>query len=93
MWPIFNQKRREFFAINFGENREQVGEAGVGDPQFLAIENVMLAVFGKLRPGAAIQSRFAPRFWALTWAKKDLYDPSLPKRIMGVAAPLPIVEN
>src|SRR5207248_7703344 len=56
--------------------------------------------------------RFAPRFWARTWAKEnprhyserllspasrgplrfDLYDPNLPKRIMAVAAPLPILK-
>src|SRR5436309_9732303 len=56
--------------------------------------------------------RFAPRFWALTWAKEnprrssagllslvsrfplrlDVYDPNLPKPIMSVAAPLPILE-
>src|SRR5215204_4358901 len=40
----FDDERAEFIAINFGENDEDVGEAAVGDPHLLAVENVFLAV-------------------------------------------------
>ncbi len=52
---FLDQKRGELFAVDFGEDGEQVGEAGVGDPHLLAVENVMLAVWRKLGAGAAIQ--------------------------------------
>src|SRR5438445_4694090 len=34
---LFNQKCRELFAIHFGENREQIGKAGIGDPHLFAV--------------------------------------------------------
>ena len=52
---LFHQKRGKFLAIDLGKNGEEVGKAGVGNPHLFAVENVMLAVGGKLSPGAAIQ--------------------------------------
>ena len=50
-----DQKSRELFAIHLGKNCEQVGEASIGDPHFLAVQDVVLAVGGEFGAGAAIQ--------------------------------------
>ena len=52
---FLHQEPGELFSIHFGKNREQVGEPGVGDPHLLAVQNIMLAIFGKLRPSPAVQ--------------------------------------
>ncbi len=38
---FLDQECSELFAINFGEDGEQIGEAGVGDPHFFAVEDVV----------------------------------------------------
>ena len=40
----FDQECGELFAVDLGEDGEQVGKAGVGDPHFFAVQNVMLAI-------------------------------------------------
>ena len=40
----FHQERSELFSVDLGKDREQVGEAGVGNPHLFAVENVVLAV-------------------------------------------------
>ena len=35
--PALYEEGRELLAVNFGEDREQVGEAAVGDPHLLAV--------------------------------------------------------
>ncbi len=44
----------EFFAVDFGEDGEEVGETGVGDPHLLAVQDVVAAVGGENGAGAAI---------------------------------------
>ena len=56
-----DQKCGELFAVDLGEDGEQVGEAGVGDPHLFAVEDVVLAVGRKLGAGAAIQGVGAGR--------------------------------
>ena len=51
----FDQERGKLFAVNFCEHREQVGEARVGNPHLLAVEDVVLAVGRKHGTGAAIE--------------------------------------
>ena len=41
---LLDQERGELLAVNFGEDGEQVGEVGVGDPHLLAVQDVVLAV-------------------------------------------------
>ena len=45
--PAFDQKRGELLAVNLGEYREQIGEASVGDPHFLTVEDVVTPVGGE----------------------------------------------
>ncbi len=56
-----DQKRRKFLAIDFRKDREQVGETGVGDPHFFAVQDVVLAVGREFSPGAAIHGVRAGR--------------------------------
>ena len=39
-----DEEGSEFFSADFGEDGEEIGCAAVGDPHFLAVENVMFAV-------------------------------------------------
>src|SRR5467141_4103473 len=39
-----DQESGELFAVDLGEDSEQVGEAGVGDPHFLAVQDVVFAI-------------------------------------------------
>src|SRR6185369_5632722 len=41
---FFNQKCGELFAVDFREDGEKVGKAGIGDPHLFAIQDVVLAV-------------------------------------------------
>src|ERR1039458_4784117 len=50
----FDQEGRKLLAIHLGEYREQIGEAAVGDPHLLAVEDVVLPVGRKHRPRAAV---------------------------------------
>ena len=43
-----DQERREFLAVDLCEDGEEIGEPGVGDPHFFAIQRVVLAVGRKL---------------------------------------------
>ena len=49
------RKAVNFVAIDFREDGEQVGEAGVGDPHFLAVQDVVLAIGGERGAGAAVE--------------------------------------
>ncbi len=51
-----DQERGELFAIDFCEDGEEVGESGVGDPHFLAVQDVVLAIGREDGAGSAIQS-------------------------------------
>ena len=51
---FFDQKRGEFFSINFYEDGEQVGKAGVADPHLLAVQQVMLAVLRECGAGTDV---------------------------------------
>lgn len=44
---LLHDKGREVLAVNLGEHREHVGEARVGDPHFLAVQDPRLAVFAE----------------------------------------------
>ena len=50
-----DQKRAEFLTVDFCKNREQVGEAGIGDPHFFAVEDVVLAVGREFGASPAIE--------------------------------------
>ena len=50
---FFHDKTGEFVAVYLGKNREYVGETRVGNPHFLAVEYVVLAIFRKLSVGFA----------------------------------------
>ncbi len=52
---LFYKERGKLFAVNFREYRKQVGKTGVGDPHFLAVQDVMFAVRRKHGAGAAIE--------------------------------------
>src|SRR5580704_17801811 len=52
---FLDQERSELFTIDLGENGEQVGEVGVGDPHLFTIEDVVLAVGREHSFGAAVQ--------------------------------------
>ena len=41
---LLDQERSELFSVDFDEDGEQVGKAGIADPHLLAVENVMRAV-------------------------------------------------
>ena len=41
---FLHEKCRELFSVNFGEDGEQVGESGVGDPHLFAVQNVVFSV-------------------------------------------------
>ncbi len=61
-----HQKRGELLAIHFREDGVEIGRAAVGDPHFLAVEDVVLAVraqIGASARGQRIRSRlrFAER--------------------------------
>ena len=49
--PALHQKSRELFASYFGEDRKEVGLAAVGDPHFLAVQNVMRPIGRKIGSG------------------------------------------
>ena len=51
---FLDQERGELLAIDFGEDGEQVGEVGVGDPHLFAVQDVVLAVGRKHGAGAAV---------------------------------------
>ena len=53
---LLDEERTELLAIDFRENRKQIGEAGVGDPHFLAVENVVFAIGRQGGASPAIQS-------------------------------------
>ena len=44
-----DDERGELLAVDLGEDGEDVGEAAVGDPRLLAVEDVVLAVRGQPR--------------------------------------------
>ncbi len=46
----FDEKCRKLFAVHFGEDGEKVGLTAVGDPHFLAVENVMAAIGREIGP-------------------------------------------
>src|SRR5438876_377563 len=48
--------KAEFFAVNFREHNVNIGEAAVGDPHFLAVEDVVRAFFVQFRAGQRILS-------------------------------------
>ena len=52
--PTLNDERREFFAIDFRENSENIRESAVGDPHFLAVQDPMAAVRRQRGAGAGI---------------------------------------
>ncbi len=43
-----HQKRREFLAAHFREDRVEIREAAVGDPHLLTIEHVVRAIGGEV---------------------------------------------
>ena len=49
------QEGGELLTIDFGEDGEKIGEAGVGDPHFFAIEDVVFAVWSKLGASATVK--------------------------------------
>ena len=52
---FLDQEGREFLAVNFGEDGEEICEPGIRNPHLFAVQNVELAIAGKLRAGAAIE--------------------------------------
>src|SRR6202034_938191 len=52
----FDQECAEPFAVDFGEDREQIRESGVGNPHLFAVEKVVLAVGRNLGASAAVES-------------------------------------
>src|SRR5205823_4670300 len=50
-----DEKSRELLAAYFGEHREQIGRAAVGDPHLLAIQDVVCAVWRQIGPSAGSQ--------------------------------------
>ena len=68
---------RELLAVDLGEDREHVGEAAVGDPHLLAVEDVVLAVRREHRARAAVHGvgsrrRFRQRVGADPFAGRQL---------------------
>ena len=53
---LFNQERGELFTIDLGEDGEQVGETGIGDPHLFAVEDVVFTIGRNLGSGTAVQS-------------------------------------
>src|SRR5215472_1303992 len=49
------QECGELLAVDFGEDGEQVGETGVGNPHLFAAKNVVLAIRRKRGAGAAVE--------------------------------------
>src|SRR5271165_4562120 len=52
---LLHQESGKLFAVDLGEDGEQVGEVGVGDPHLFAVQHVVLAVRGEHGAGAAVQ--------------------------------------
>ena len=52
--PLLDQEGGELFAIDLGEDGEEVGEAGVGDPHLLAVQDVVLPSGGEDGAGAEV---------------------------------------
>ena len=55
-----HQERREFLAADLCEDRVEVRKAAVGDPHFLAVEDVVLAVLQRGRRGYGRPSASEP---------------------------------
>ncbi len=51
---FLDQESGELFAVDFGKDSEQIGEAGVGDPHLFAVQGVVFAVLRELGAGAAV---------------------------------------
>ena len=65
---FLDQERGELLAVNLGEDGEQVGEVGVGDPHLLAVQDVVLAVGRQHGAGAAVHAR--PSRWCSPTARR-----------------------
>src|SRR5215469_2152762 len=51
-----HQKRCELLATHFGEDRVEIGRAAIGNPHFLAVEDVVLSIFTEVGASARRQS-------------------------------------
>src|SRR5215469_4070397 len=51
----FHYEGGEFFSIHFSENDKEIGETRIGDPHFFAVQQIVLAIGRKRRPGTAIE--------------------------------------
>src|SRR4029077_2732344 len=52
---LFYEEGGKLFSVDFGEDREQVSKASVRDPHFLAVQDVVLAIWRDGCACAAVQ--------------------------------------
>ena len=96
---LLDQEGGELLAVDLGEDGEQVGEVGVGDPHLLAVQDVVLAVGRQHGAGAAVhrvgaagalRQRVAPMISPVaSRGRYFFFCASVPKKTMG-RVPMPL---